>query len=703
MKHLVFLPVILTAVLASRTCGNRRNASDFDSFNQGPQPPAANSGEWLRRLTEEKSLPYAFAELPPLTEWEVILKRLRQQGKDSRSIKLRLFGEVLAEDNEATSQTIRTLLLTKPENLKGYSRKESLKYLYTFSKDTAETGQWIEKSLPKAAPESDSHSGSDDEIGKLLAENKIDEAVTKLRGMIDSEKGSSEKLQDLGHLAKIARLTEKHPLYEKTITEMKDFAWNIPFDDIYGSYAFSDIFKELAFLKDWQSIRKIATRYRRGHQASDFHPACLVATYQLDGPAAYLAELRRSSEYGVVDTQTYLEMLMERSFGETIDFGELTIRAYIAAGERENARVTLTHLLALDMGNDTFYRLAIEHFPDHVGAMFEAVRPYNIYQERPLIWLADLALQKNDLARAQELIDQAIALDPSDGEQRKYTRMQAYDVLSRILRAKGDAAKADFFAEVVRAIRHGEEADDFLQAGLIQEAIRRYEEALGHFKDAYCLQSRLAKTLLKAGKEEEAMEHFEKAFELMPVSFGPVESHCFGCERIFEDQRVQKIALKTFNRLIESTPKNPRTFYLLGILLEEMKKPEEAVIAMRKALELDPKYYNCAKRLVDLLSENPATLKDSQATLKLVAAMAPYEDLQEIFKKRTDLRQAWLDAQTPLPSPLKLEPLPLPILPRKAKDSSSWQYFSYKINALDGWSTQELLKDNSFVEWIDDF
>jgi tetratricopeptide (TPR) repeat protein len=274
-------------------------------------------------------------------------------------------------------------------------------------------------------------------------------------------------------------------------------------------------------------------------------------------------------------------------------------------------------------------------------------------------------------------------------------------VLSRILRAKGDDAKADFFASVMLAIRRGEAADDFLHAGMTREAVRRYEEALGSFQDAYCLQSRLAMTLMRAGKFEEAKPHFEKAFELMPVSFGPVESHCFGCEQIFADPRVQAIARAAFSRVIADKPENPRTHYLLGMLLEETGNRKDAITSYKKAIELDPTYYNCAKRVYALLSREPARQAEANEVLALLRKISPYPTLAEHFRLRTDLVQAWQEAQNPPPSPLKLDALPLPFQPdSKAKSKVHYYYRPTSSMATDGWTTDELLRGNEFLKWL---
>lgn len=709
-KATVCLTLAAVAVATSLSSCKRTRSAFFTGeegsymAEQQTLPPATDSAEWLKRFGPEKSLHHAFSELPPQAEWPPVLQRLRQPGDELRTVKERLFGEILAEDDAAAAKTVRELLLKKKKELAGYNRENALKYLHGFSTDTAGTLKWVESSLPKADPESAYSSGNhNDEVSKLLAETRVDEAIAALRVRIDAAADASDKLRELDRLVVVARLMDRHPLYEDTVAEMKRLTLRTAPDGIYGTYHLSVLLDELVRLKDWAAVREIGIRFRQGHTAAEFHPICLTATYQLEGAAAFLAELRRSPEWKIADSNAYLDMLEVDPFQNSFRIGEMVVRSLVAAGEKENARVTLEYLVALDMGNDAWYRLAIEHFPEQAAAMFEAVQVRNRYQERPLIWLAEIALGKKDLAKAQELIDRAIALDPSDGEQGELTRMQAYDVLSRILREKGDAEKAAFFSEVMKAIRQGEEADDYLYAGLTQEAIRRYQEALGHFQDAYCLQSRLAKTLLEAGKDEEAMKHFEKAFELMPVSFGPVESHCFGCEKIFENDRVKEIAVKTFNRIIAATPENPRTFYLLGLVLEEMNQPVEAATAMKKALELDPKYYNCANRLVTLLGKDPATAKEARVVLRQVVGMAPHEALQRIYQSRTDLKQTWLDAQTPPPSPPKLAPLPLPFKAGMPADSDSYYFNEDKLKSLDGWTTQELLEENDFLDWLDSF
>src|SRR5207302_312214 len=130
------------------------------------------------------------------------------------------------------------------------------------------------------------------------------------------------------------------------------------------------------------------------------------------------------------------------------------------------------------------------------------------FEERPLIWKAELLRRAGKLEEAEQAARAAIALDPSDGEQRHGRRLRVYGILADIREARGDAAQAASYRESVRAIRVAEEADRFVEAGLVQRGVRQYEEALGHFAEAYCIQSRLALRLAEEGRFQEAEAHY---------------------------------------------------------------------------------------------------------------------------------------------------------------------------------------------------
>jgi len=90
-----------------------------------------------------------------------------------------------------------------------------------------------------------------------------------------------------------------------------------------------------------------------------------------------------------------------------------------------------------------------------------------------------------------------------------------------------------------------------------RKALALYEEALGIFADAYCIQSRLALRYESLGDSENALKYYQRAFELMPDSFGRIESHCFGCEGAFGSPVAQGVAERVFTALAEKPDAKP--------------------------------------------------------------------------------------------------------------------------------------------------
>lgn len=446
---------------------------------------------------------------------------------------------------------------------------------------------------------------------------------------------------------------------------------------------------------------------------SSLLPYKLIAIYNLKNLVEFENVISKVIKHSQNQSKSVFNLLEQR-VADSPSIGALYIDVLSSKDDSASTELAYNiciHLLARNQGKDAYYKRAIALNSKAAAIFIASLRKYDPFEERPLIWQAEMALQAGELDEADTLIQQAIALDPSDGDHGKFSRMLCYDVLARILEKQGNAEKAKFFKGVVIAIREGEVADDFLAAGLTQEATDRYKKALGRFNDAYCLQSRLAKTLMEAGKFDEAVPHFKKAFELMPVSFGPRESHCFGCEGLFNDERVRNIALPTLKALLDKDPVNPRTPYLLGLLFEEMKREPEAIIAYQKAIELDPQYYNAAKNLYKIIVKNPNTNAQAIELKKQLFEIASYQKKVDYMTSPHLLKSYWKLAQNFPLSPIKLPPLAeLGLVSKKFSDqqfemrsAKEHGYYSSSISdsdaALDGWSAREILFRNSFLDY----
>ncbi|PHS06083.1 MAG: hypothetical protein COA78_14710 [Blastopirellula sp.] len=293
--------------------------------------------------------------------------------------------------------------------------------------------------------------------------------------------------------------------------------------------------------------------------------------------------------------------------------------ALAITGKKEDAlRIVEYHLKHTSYANDPMYALYVELHSDPIPLLDELYKR-DQFEERPLIWKGHALAQKGQLKEAEAIINQAISLDPSDGEQGKGDRMRVYAVLREIKLKQNDAEQADFLEGILLAIRMSEHADDFARVGLQTRAITMYKNSLNHFADAYCIQSRLAIRLNEEGKFEEAEKYYQKAYELMPDSFGRVESHCFGCEGIFSSSQAQNIAERVFSRLLKERPDKPQVHYLLGYLRTNQHKPEEAYKLFERAVELDDNYINAWLKLLSLRSKvHIAPEKLNNIGLKLI-------------------------------------------------------------------------------------
>ena len=281
-------------------------------------------------------------------------------------------------------------------------------------------------------------------------------------------------------------------------------------------------------------------------------------------------------------------------------FGWLVAKTLHKLGESDQAIVILEALLRKKNGYDPAYSLYLEIKGDAAGEYFDKLYAIDQFQERPLIWKAQKLVNRGEIEAAEAIATQAIAIDPSDGEQPKNDRMRVYDVMRQIRSAQGNAKEAAFFEDVLKAIRLSENADDYYSLGLHTLAIERYLQSLEFFQDAYCIQSRVAVRLYDEGRVDEAVVHYRKAYQLMPSSFGRVESHCFGCESVFKGDKPQSIAEEVFNGLLTTQPNTPQVHYLMGYLRHYQEREVEALKHFRDAVELDHDYLNAWKKIASL-------------------------------------------------------------------------------------------------------
>jgi tetratricopeptide (TPR) repeat protein len=364
--------------------------------------------------------------------------------------------------------------------------------------------------------------------------------------------------------------------------------------------------------------------------------------------------------------------------------GHVLAQALIKADRKEQARPIIHALLDQMPGNDRGYELLAELDGAQATAKLDELYARDQYEERPLIWKGKLLFEAGKVDEAEQIIRKAVTVDPSDGEQGPNDRMRVYAILADIRERKGDKKEADILRGAVKAIRLSEQADQFAAAGLLKRAVQMYRDSLKHFADAYCIQSRLAVQLSEMGLHSEAEAYYQKAYELMPDSFGRVESHCFGCERAFDGDRAQSIAEKVFNKLATERPNQPQVHYLLGYLRHEQERHDEALPRFLKAVELDPEYLNAWVKLQETMEHvhQPLATRD-RVTLAIVRLDPLGRHARTDFKDVANIRALWeladkAQALVPKP-PTALYELAAAkkALEEKAKNASNNNSYSY--------------------------
>jgi len=455
-------------------------------------------------------------------------------------------------------------------------------------------------------------------VNALLAADLVDPAISELRGLLAAAPGSEERnlqarMDAAVRLAGLGRVLGRRDLAEQGLSfakavlalpaqEERNWERERNLQQVFAEQRKQGLGRDAQALAITELERSAGTPNRHeqyGMGAPPNERAALIELVGLYGEAGrhrdVLVLLDDSGKWGV---RNLGEVLSEKdSLG--VPVGLPAARALAETGNRAAALGIARALVNALPGHDPGYELLAEVDKD-ANDYLNTVYARDRFEERPLIWKAIVMYRAGRHVEAESLIRRAIVIDPSDGEEGPPDRMRAYAVLADVLEAKGAAQQAAVFRSAVRAIRISERSDELHRLGLHERAFAGYREALSHFSDAYCIQSRLAVRLYEQGRHQEAFEHYRRAYELMPESFGRVESHCFGCESVFQGPDQQKIAENVFTRLLVKEPSKPQLHYLLGYLQKERGLYADALKRFRSSVELDPEYLNAWKHLHEL-------------------------------------------------------------------------------------------------------
>lgn len=558
----------------------------------------------------------------------------------------------------------------------------------------------------------------------LLAADRIEEGAAELRrglASVPEKAGASpgaetvNRAESASRLAWLGFLQQQPGWIDDAVGAVERVIQADPVTSSYSVIAFVKVLTAIGRYGDAEKLLQLGvrkqldlTRGAPGHSSYQLQGGLtsLLHVYHAAGRPADLLVLLDETPWWVVKDAAGLSA--GGSFGahESVPPPLYQVAwAMAQTGRNDEARAVLEQVLARHSGYDPAYALLLELQGANAAAALDALAQRDPFEERPLVWKAELLRRAGQLDAAEKTARAAIAIDPSDGEQPRGDRMRVYGVLAEIFAARGDGKQAEFYRGVVRAIRLSEDADRYHQAGLLTRAVALYRQAIGDFADAYCIQSRLAVQLNELGRYEEAEEHYRRAYELMPDSFGRVESHCFGCERAFGPTRAQGVAERVFASLVEKNPAKPQVHYLFGFLRLEQGRANDALPHFRQAVKLDPDYLSAWKKIVELGEQMSLSAADRDAAALNLLRLDPlrrhsmvsfeeFRDLRELFTRIESIR-----AKFP-PTPETVYPLAASRKQLEQLEAAGRGIPSYNLPANRALTPRELADQNRFLSTL---
>lgn len=151
-------------------------------------------------------------------------------------------------------------------------------------------------------------------------------------------------------------------------------------------------------------------------------------------------------------------------------------------------------------------------------------------------------------------------------------------------KSRNGQASAPASEEEIRAERLTQLARQLARRGLKEMAVEKYAEALKLSPNHAVAHLEYGSLLLGRRRLSEAESHFRAALAANPQALEAVLGIAFvqalrGGEELGEAER-------SVRSILAKSPAQPRAWYLLGLIQEQKKKPEEAAVSFKKAAQL---------------------------------------------------------------------------------------------------------------------
>jgi len=468
-------------------------------------------------------------------------------------------------------------------------------------------------------------------IDAYLANNQADKAIALMVKLTSADTSSPFQQDYTSKILEVAKLLKKNDIIQKIISSTDSNSASQSVQDYYMETQQYD--KLISSLLESYATSKDEMMGRSETPDTLAKLVCVYAKQKRYDDVIYLID--NAPDWDVSDIRETFNTRYRYNF--TGEFRCAIAKALAETGRKAEALKFVNAILADSPGDDQAYEILVDLLGDDALAKLDELSRADQFEERPLIWKAVVLFRQKRFVEAEAAARKAISIDPTDGEQPAGRRIYAYAVLADIREALGAAEEAKDLRKVVQAVRLAEQGDSFASAGLNTQAIELFEKSMVLFKDAYCIQFRLAVQLARKGRIKEAAEHYRRAFEVMPDQFGRMESECLGCDELFSGKLDQEVAEKVLSELIAKNPKKPQLYYLTGWLRESQNRVPEAVAAYKKAVALDPDYLSAWIKLASFIN-GTLSVPDTESVRTALSRLDPMQRHTEYIMQEFDQR-----------------------------------------------------------------
>jgi len=157
------------------------------------------------------------------------------------------------------------------------------------------------------------------------------------------------------------------------------------------------------------------------------------------------------------------------------------------------------------------------------------------------------------------------------------------------------AFKSAVFLEPKNPVLFSELGDLYISNNQFNEAVVAYREAVGLKSGYFRAQFGLAKALALNNSPEEAISIFQQLVE----THNQYEVNYEFGRTLFNQARYEE-AITQFKNVLKVEPSHANTLYSIGLALEEIDKPLEAIDYFKKVLELNPDNLEVKEKIKNL-------------------------------------------------------------------------------------------------------